>query len=139
MKQLKASLILIAFSTLISNVSHSDSNNLKDHCQKFQTSDPLKRFLLELWDSDNGIDQGCAHERKIKQLFNHLDIQHMKEEVADAGFRKRLNEVDGTIDHESKTSITTGSNIRIKTASSDTTATDEKIPIPTVEGFQSIK
>ena len=137
MKQLKASLILIAFSTLISNVSHSDSNNLKDHCQKFQTSDPLKRFLLELWDSDNGIDQGCAREREIKQLFNRLDIQHMKDEVADAGFRKRLNELDGTIDHESKTSLTSGSNIQIKTASSG--AKNEEIPIPTVEGFQSIK
>lgn len=139
MKQLKTSLILMAFSTLVSNVSHSDSKNLSDHCQKFQSSDPLKRFLLELLDSDNGIDQGCVHDREIKQLFNRLDMQHMNEELADVGFRKRLNKVDSTIDRKTKTRLTSGSNIQIKTASSDATAADKEIPISTVEGFRSTK
>lgn len=138
MKQIKASLIFIVCSAFISNALHSYAEDLSDNCQKFQTSDPLKRFLLELWDKDDGIDQSCARDLKIKQSFNQLDIQHVNEELLDMEFRKQANKSDGIYEGESKTIFTNQSKLQIKKPTRDTVV-QEDIAIDTVTGFQTIK
>ena len=138
MKQNKGLLIFMAFGACISHVPLSDAGDLGDNCQKFQNSDPLKRFVLKLWDIDDGIDQNCARDLEIKQSFNQLDIQHMNEELVDIEFRKQANKAADLYRGKSNTTITNGSKIQAKKSTQDM-VTVEEIAIDTVEGFQTVK
>lgn len=136
----RTSIITLLVSALITYSPSGSADRIQTSCQKFLDSDPVKRFVLTLFDSEDGIDQACAHSLKITESLDHLNNTYSDEMVTDREFRASSSDTDKlATDRTIKQTYSNQSGIKFDESRDNSSANQKEIPIKTVKGFKTIQ
>lgn len=128
-------LLLLVSSTFFSSSTLAEADT--EECQKYVSSNPVKRFFQKAFDSNNVMDSSCYETLERNKLLKISDDDYVATETADAEFRAKTKQ---STNHDA---VTAGPNLSrdltYTEAGQQTNEDDETPSIQTVDGYTTPK